>query len=67
MNNSTLISQLSVSNRTKNALSRAGITTVEQLRSRTMQEISQLKGIGSKCYEEIRSIISGEITTSVNA
>lgn len=66
MNNSTLISQLSVSNRTKNALSRAGITTVDQLRSRTLNELSQLKGVGAKCYEEIRAIFNGEIAASVN-
>ena len=57
-----LISQLSVSNRTKNALARAGITTTEELRTHTLNELSQLKGVGAKCYQEIRSIFENSAT-----
>lgn len=48
------IEELGLSNRTYNALKRAGINTVDEIESKTEEEFEQIKSLGRKCIDEIR-------------
>lgn len=50
------IKDLNLSTRTKNALTRAGIETVDKLKSIPEEKTSEIKGLGKKGLEEIRRI-----------
>jgi len=52
------LSTLGLSSRAVNALSSAGINTLENLRGKTEEELKKVKGLGPKTIEEIVSKIS---------
>ena len=55
----TPIENLDLSLRAHNALKRAGINTVEELRKLEAAEIEQLRGVGTKIAYEILSVRDG--------
>jgi len=48
------LSELGLSKRVVNVLSKAGITTVEKLKKLSSEELSEIKGVGKKAVEEIK-------------
>lgn len=54
------IEDLGLSPRTANALGRAGILKVEQLRGMTEQDLLRLRGIGVACLKELKACVDIE-------
>ena len=57
------IEELGLSPRTANALGRAGIREVEQLRGMTEQDLLRLRGIGVGCIQEIRQCLCRAVSS----
>ncbi len=53
----TSLDELNLSNRAKNALTKAGITTVEALQGLTNEEITNTAGLGEKTITEILEVL----------
>jgi len=51
------ISELNLSPRTRNALGRAGIHSVVQLQRMSVADLMHLRGIGTKCADEIQTCL----------
>lgn len=57
------IDRLNLSVRAWNCLKRAGIDTVEQLRTKTTKDLQKIRGMGVKTIEEIRQKLQDENAT----
>jgi len=53
-----LVSDFPINNRTKNALQKAGIETVEDLKEKTFKELKAVKGIGKDAALDLRQFLS---------
>ena len=57
VNTGTSLDELNLSNRAKNALSKAGISSVEALQGLTNDEITNTGGLGEKTIAEILEVL----------